>query len=205
MQACRSTRPPGFTLIELLIVISVILILIALALPNFLASRTRAKIARVESELRSISQSLDRYLLDFGFFPLRTSFAGGVFPSGLNNLTTPIEYMKPARLRDPFTDGEFFTHYRYWPIRPSGFVQANAPVAENKDSNWYLISSNGPDTRFDAFAQAMRGEAGLQFRDSVYSPTNGVYSGGNIWRLGGSADGVAAVNVIPALPPGSRN
>ena len=36
----------GFTLIELLVVVAIILILIAIALPNFLEAQTRSKISR---------------------------------------------------------------------------------------------------------------------------------------------------------------
>ncbi|KXK39104.1 MAG: Fimbrial protein precursor [Candidatus Hinthialibacteria bacterium OLB16] len=48
------TYKRGFTLIELLIVIAIILILISIALPNFLEAQMRAKVARVRSEFRSI-------------------------------------------------------------------------------------------------------------------------------------------------------
>ncbi|MCA9444540.1 MAG: prepilin-type N-terminal cleavage/methylation domain-containing protein, partial [Candidatus Omnitrophica bacterium] len=62
-------RPKGFTLIELLIVIAIILILIAIALPNFLESQMRAKIARVMSEQRSFSIAMESYFQDFREYP----------------------------------------------------------------------------------------------------------------------------------------
>ncbi len=202
MSAWRHPGRRGFTLTELLITIAIILILIAIALPNLLESRTRARTARAVSELRSIAHALERYFLDFRFYPLRTTPNGQSWPSGLNNLTTPVEYIKPARLPDPFSDGRFNTHYHYWPIRLSGFIQNNTNPS-NKDSNWYLLSSNGPDHRFDAFAETLRGN-GL-FIDRVYSPTNGSNSPGNIWRLGGTPDGVAKPFVVPFLGPSAKN
>lgn len=200
----RVTDPKAFTLLELLIAISVILVLILIALPYFLEVRVRAEIVKAKGEMRSISQSLERYFLDFNFYPLRTrnrSLPPNT-PSGLNNLTTPVEYMNPARLRDPFPEPPFYTYYRYWPIRPNGKVQANNPTAHNKDSNWYLLSSNGPERNFTPFAARMRGEAAEAFLDSIYSPTNGTKSEGNLWWLGGNPDGLAEPFVVPFLRPG---
>jgi prepilin-type N-terminal cleavage/methylation domain-containing protein len=195
-------RRSGFTLLELLVTIGIILILIAIALPNFLTAQVRANVAKTSAELRSISQSLERYFTDFRFYPLRATPAGQTWPSGLNNLTTPIVYMTTARLADSFPDEPYYTFYRYWPIRPNGYVQNNTNPS-NKDSNWYLLSSNGPDNDFNAFATTLRGRG--YFINTVYSPSNGTRSPGNIWRLGGSPDGVGRPNVVPFLPPGSRS
>lgn len=201
------TRPPsttrGFTLLELLVTIGIILVLIAIALPYFLDAMIRANVTRTHAELKAISQSLERYHLDFRFYPLRATPAGQTWPSGLHNLTTPIAYMDPAWLEDRFPEPPFYTHYRYWPIRPDGFVQNNTNP-NNKDSNWYLLSSNGPDNDFNAFADSMRG-GNPPFIDTIYSPTNGTKSGGNIWRLGGAPDGVAKVYIIPVFPGFWRN
>jgi prepilin-type N-terminal cleavage/methylation domain-containing protein len=194
----------GFTLIELLVVIAIVLILILIALPNFLEVQVRAGVVRVQGELRSISFCLGSYFLDFGFYPLRTlnQSLPPETPSGLNNLTTPVEYMNPARLEDRFPELPFFTHYRYWPIRPNGKVQDNDETAHNKDSNWYLLSSNGPERNFTPFAERMRGEVPEPFLDSIYSPTNGANSEGNIWRLGGAPDGLAKPFVAPYVISG---
>jgi prepilin-type N-terminal cleavage/methylation domain-containing protein len=198
----RSFSLSGFTLLELLVVIAIILILVAIALPAFLNSQVRANVVRCTSELRSISQSLERYYSDFRFYPLRTTPQGETWPSGLNNLTTPIPYMTPARLRDRFPEDRLYIYYRYWPIRPDGFVQNNTNP-HNKDSNWYLVSSNGPDCDFNPFAATLRGHG--SFAGTVYAPTNGTRSPGNVWRLGGSPDGVGKPHVVPFLPPSSRN
>ena len=59
----------GFTLIELLIVIAIILILIAIALPNFLAAQTRSKVAKVMAEMRTVASAMNHYFTDYNIFP----------------------------------------------------------------------------------------------------------------------------------------
>lgn len=59
----------GFTLIELLIVVAIIAILAAIAVPNFLEAQTRAKISRVKNDHRSIATALESYAVDNNQYP----------------------------------------------------------------------------------------------------------------------------------------
>jgi prepilin-type N-terminal cleavage/methylation domain-containing protein len=59
----------AFTLIELLIVVAIIAILAAIAVPNFLEAQTRAKVARVMSDMRTYATGLEAYAVDYNKYP----------------------------------------------------------------------------------------------------------------------------------------
>lgn len=91
----------GFTLIELLVVITIIGILVALALPNFIKAKDKALEAEVKSNLHSIQVSLERYATDnSGTYPAyiyggslaswRCTLDGGACTYSINQLPEPL-------------------------------------------------------------------------------------------------------------------
>jgi type IV pilus assembly protein PilA len=58
----------GFSLIELLIVVAIILIIAAIAIPNFLKSKMAANEATAASTIRSIMTAQTQYKIDFGLY-----------------------------------------------------------------------------------------------------------------------------------------
>jgi len=107
----QPTFSRGFTLIELLIVVAIIAILAAIAVPNFLEAQTRAKVARVQADLRSVATAMESYRVDFNHYPIYyNSDDGKPYPSDVAyevtflsyRITTPIAYMS-SLLRDPYT------------------------------------------------------------------------------------------------------
>jgi len=59
----------GFTLIELMIVIAIIIILAAIAIPNYLRMTERARRSRVAGDFASIGTALEAYAVDWGKYP----------------------------------------------------------------------------------------------------------------------------------------
>ena len=89
----------AFTLIELLIVVAIIAILAAIAVPNFLEAQTRAKVSRTKNDMRSTATGLEVYRLDYNIYPPDYQFDAIVprdlrcYLTRLQVLTSPIAYI----------------------------------------------------------------------------------------------------------------
>ena len=105
----------GFTLIELLIVVAIIAILAAIAVPNFLEAQVRSKVARVRADVRTLATALESYHVDNGKYPPGEmqvpAYWGMTNPSFLSGIsavdwrwsfwTSPVAYMTSIP-HDPF-------------------------------------------------------------------------------------------------------
>jgi len=121
----------GFTLIELMVVIAIIIILAAIAIPNYLKMTERAKKSRIASDMATLATGLETFKTDWGSYPIAAAIqavddttaviykelsAGGTGVATINIATSTNalgeaggqEYLKPGTLTsiiDPFKTG----------------------------------------------------------------------------------------------------
>ena len=98
-------RPNGFTLIELLIVIAIIGILAAIAIPNLLNALQRGKQKRTMSDIRNLAIAIESYNVDNNQYPSATTCP--TFPDPSNTLSSgSFTLLKPTYIaQPPYEDG----------------------------------------------------------------------------------------------------
>ena len=189
----------GFTLIELLIVVAIIAILAAIAVPNFLEAQTRSKVARVMNDLRTIATTLESYRVDHSEgYPEEQTAPNHSVPNDTtrslflpNCLTTPVAYITSE---DPMID-LFRRHreevqanpnnwrrygYTNWEGRVKDRINpAAADYGFRVYGAWRLVSA-GPDGKI--YNDDAGNELTSFTSNPAYDPTNGTVSRGDIWR-----------------------
>ena len=205
--SCISENP-GFTLIELLIVVAIIAILAAIAIPNYLEAQVRAKVAKVVSEFRTLGTGIEAYMVDNQVYPADYwPYMHGclTMPPGESNpwnlhvtlgcLTTPVSYLSTLPVNDPFNDrgdmpgtsGMYYyvndAEQEYW-RRGCGTQGGERFERQYKPrcfgDRWYfwLLKSYGPDRQVEWW------DWPPGVGENVYDPSNGTMSRGDIFRIG---------------------
>ncbi len=210
--------PTGFTLIELLIVVAIIAILAAIAVPNFLEAQVRAKVSRARADMRTLVTANESYHIDYNKFPLHMlvdqvgnfqvdpwladtsgpSFAEFHY-SEKNSITTPIAYMSTIP-PDPF--------FKYGaPVNPGSSTIATGRREARKrymyaNTTYRSASQTVVDNSRQAYGEYTIWSGGpdgyrrdIYLRSPttdamrIYDATNGTVSVGDIWRTHKNSDG----------------
>src|ERR1700749_609355 len=64
LRKLNSKNRGGFTLVEIMIVVAIIALLAAIAVPNFLRSRKRSQATQILEDLRQIDSAKDQYAIE---------------------------------------------------------------------------------------------------------------------------------------------
>lgn len=203
-------RNRAFTLIELLIVVAIIAILAAIAVPNFLEAQTRAKVSRIRSDVRTVCTALETYAVDNNKYPVPRCvpyqqvagrFSAAQFiPGGLHaatgggqvgGLTSPISYLTSSKLKDVFAVGLFdqehndlsYQNIDYWYDPGVLFAEAGNPNDLSALDGLPGIPPGYFKTVYGSYKSASLGpDKTYNGGRHPYDPTNGSISRGDIFR-----------------------
>jgi prepilin-type N-terminal cleavage/methylation domain-containing protein len=171
-------RKSGFTLIELLIVVAIIAILAAIAVPNFLEAQVRSKVSRVKNDLRSLATAMEAYRIDNNAYVPHIDDI-----SEFHFFTSPIAYLTSvprcpfaAQLRDAGLYGRGYHIETDLAMLGAGaWPDPGQTWARNfyNQGRRYLMWSIGPDLVHNYY-----------YTGGEYDATNGTRSLGDIIRVG---------------------
>jgi len=126
----------GFTLIELLIVVAIIGIIAAIAIPNLLNAIQRGKQKRTMADMRAIATSVEAFAVDNNRYP-----GGASAITAITNVVSP-KYIKVC----PTVDA--WTHAYDYVATPTGNAQTYSITSYGKDGVADTVQP-GPTTDFN--------------------------------------------------------
>ena len=181
----------GFTLIELLIVVAIIGILAAIAVPNFLNAQIRAKASRSFADMKMIYDQIHIRRADTGLWLIDGNDSGPPEKCSFQIPGASFFGMTPASA-GVNTNGLGNNHFngRIWqqlttpisymgsiPQDPFGkglFYGYEDRDCSNTNGSHWLIFAAGPDGDHGDWLSGRSAKA--------YQPSNGLTSNGDIWR-----------------------
>jgi type IV pilus assembly protein PilA len=142
------TRRGGFTLIELMIVVAIIGILAAIAIPNFLRFQLKAKSSEGKTNLAAIRTAEESYFAEYGTYI-------SALPS------PPTASMTPYNQKTVFSDAVADAGFDIVGWSPEGRVYFNYSAEINGDGSEFTAGA-GADIDNDGTAQVWGYKKGAQ-------------------------------------------
>lgn len=190
------------------------LMVLAIAVPNYLSAQTRCKISRARATLRAVAPALESYKVDYNEYPYDGYYVSSpLYPPGEYNywflpktLSTPTAYLTTCMVVDPFREHVVpsptswqANNVRYTNTRSTWSAKWGDVTGRSSDSPYladatlefgqWRISSAGPDKVYGPYGWYGVSNYPYASLTVPYDPTNGLISGGDIIYTRASANG----------------
>ena len=183
-----SRRNRAFSLLDMLGVAAAVMIVTAIAVPNYITAQTRAKVSRTKADMRNMAAAVEAYITDNGVLGRTCRLSAQWTRARINSmLTTPVAYM-PQSFPDVFNTVD------------------NSPYGIN-DNRQLLLYGRNPNR--DAYGEPMgyldsiatsTAPTFFQYFPSFFDPIRHTYSDKDAWLIYSIGPDVKYTVLEPVFP-----